>query len=463
MKKTMFLLSLLLQGTFAIAQQDSLREAEKKKELLPLKPIKYVLSEDGSRYIQLTGLIQAQMRYNQSNPGSTVNGTKNNHTWDVGLRRVRFQLLGQLTGRIFFYTQIGENSTNYLTARKSGFFIHDALGEYAFIPKHLSIGMGLSSWVGPLRYSSPGVGSFMGMDGPIYQQTTNDLNDQFVRRFGMYAKGKLGKLDYRVSIMKPFIVVPGASGQAAIAALGTLPNNVSTFSTVDPSPQFNSYVSYQFFDQEDNRVPFATSTYLGTKKVFNVGGGIQYQSQAMWHKEQNTTTGKTDTVNTDLLIAGVDVIYDAPINKEKGTALSFYAAYMYSDYGPQYVRHLGVMNTADAVNTSVGALAGSGGSAFAINGSGNTVFAQLGYKMKNELFGSYGTLMPYGMVQASQYYHFQSEVLVYHVGLNWLLKGQNSKVSLDYQDRPYFSSNVVGEIHQTARRGMVVLQYQIAF
>ncbi len=464
----MLSLGFLLHTVFAVAQQDSIKAAQKAKDLLPLKPVKLSLNADGSSYLQLTGLIQAQMRYNQSNPGTTVNGSANDHTWDVGLRRVRFQLIGQLTSRIFFYTQIGENSINYLSARKSGFFIHDALGEYAFIPKHLSIGMGLSSWVGPLRYSSPGVGSFMSMDGPIYQQTTNDLNDQFVRRFGIYAKGKLGKLDYRVSVTKPFIVNPGnvsgAAGQASIPLLGSMPNNVSTFATVDPNPQLNSYLSYQFFDQEDNRIPYATGTYLGNKKIFNVGGGIQYQSQAMWHKELNTSTGSVDTVSTNLLITGIDVMYDAPLNKEKGTAISFYAAYMYSDYGPNYSRQLGVMNAADATNKATGALAGSGGSAFAMNGTGNTFSAQLGYKMKNDLLGSYGTLMPYAMIQASKYYHFESAMVVYNVGVNWLLKGQNSKISLDYQDRPYFSTKIAtGETSQTARRGMLVLQYQVSF
>jgi hypothetical protein len=475
MKRNILALAFILSALSAMAQtiqQDSLKVVEAKKRQAPLKPVKFSLNEDGTNFIQLAGLIQAQMRYNESNPGTTVNGAANQHTWDVGLRRVRFQLIGQLTDRIFFYAQVGENSTNYLTSRKGGFFIHDALGEYAFIKKKLSIGMGLSSWVGPLRYSSPGVGSFMSMDGPIYQQTTNDLNDQFVRRFGAYAKGKLGKLDYRVSISKPFIVNPGnvsgAANQAAVPVLGSLGLNQSTFSTQDPEAQFNTYLSYQFFDQESNVTPYNTGSYYGNKKVFNIGGGIQYQHNAMWHKEQNTTTGAIDTVKTALLTAGVDVFYDVPLNKDKGTALNFYAAYLYSDYGPNYTRQLGVMNTADAAPsaaaTANGALAGSGGSAFAMNGSGNTFSGQVGYKFKNDLLGSYGTLMPYAMFQATQYYNFSSEMFMYHVGVNWLLKGQNSKISLDYQDRPYFSRDVPsGNINQTARRGMVVLQYQVSF
>lgn len=479
MKRNLLSLALTLVAISATAQitrEDSLNIPEAKVSQGALKPVKFSLNEDGTNFIQLTGLIQAQMRYNENNPGTTVNGTLKERTWDVGLRRVRFQLIAQLTDRVFFYAQFGQNNTSYLTSRKGGFFIHDALGEYAFVKKNLSIGMGLSSWMGPLRYSSPGVGSFMSMDGPMYQQTTNDLNDQFVRRLGVYAKGKLGKLDYRISVSKPFIVNPGnvtgASHQASVPLLGGtgtgLEYHHSTFSTQDPEPQVNSYLSYQFFDQESNLTPYNMSTYLGNKKVFNVGGGIQYQYNAMWHKQYNAATGEADTVGTALLIAGVDVFYDVPLNKDKGTAFSFYAAYMYSDYGPNYIRQLGVMNTGDpspsAAATASGALPGSGGNAFAMNGSGNTYSGQLGYKLKNDLLGSYGTLMPYALFQATQYYNFSSPMFMYHIGVNWLLKGQNSKISIDYQDRPYFSRDLPsGNIHQTARRGMVVLQYQLSF
>ena len=470
MKKIIFFCLFVFASVASKAQLDSAKIAERKEENTPLKPVKLNLNKDGSNYIQFTGLVQAQVRWNNSNPGTTVNGTASPQTWDVGLRRVRFQILGQLSKRVFFYTQIGENNISYLAERKFGLFVLDALGEYALLKKHLSVGMGLSSWIGPLRYSAPGVGSFMGMDGPIYQQTTNDLNDQFVRRMGVYFKGKLGKLDYRVSITKPFIVNSTVNspanisgGQAAVPVLAALGNGQSTFSTLNPNPQFNSYVSYQFFDQEDNRTPYNVGSYLGSKRVFNIGGGIQYQNQAMWHKELNTATGKIDTVSSQLLTAGIDVIYDAPINKEKGTAVHFYAAYMHSDYGQNYVRNLGVMNPADVTSKAPGALAGSGGSAFPMNGTGNTISAQAGYKFKNELLGSYGTLMPYVSCQATKYFNFSSEMFVYDIGVNWLLKGHNSKFSLDYQNRPFFTTASDGSINQFGRRGMVVLQYQVSF
>ncbi|HWZ21243.1 MAG TPA: hypothetical protein VNW06_01245, partial [Cytophagaceae bacterium] len=365
MKKLITLL-LLTASSFAYAQEkDSLKQAMRRKEAnVPLKPIKYSLNEDGTNFIQITGLVQTWIRQNGSNPGTTVNGHAAPHTFDIGFRRVRFQLLGQLTDRIFFYSQIGENSISFQSERKFGFFIHDAIGEYAFIKKNLSIGAGLGSWAGPLRFSSPGVASIMGYETPVFQQTTNDINDQFGRKFMVYAKGKLGKLDYRVSLAKPFIVNPGNGaasanvaingGQAAVPLLGTMPNGVSTFSTRDPNPQFSGYFAYQFLDQEANFVPYNTGSYYGQKRVFNIGGGFQYQNRAVWRKELNTTTGVVDTITSSYTSVGLDIIYDTPVNKEKGTAISIYASWLYSNYGKNYIRTFGPMNPGDSKSTAGG-------------------------------------------------------------------------------------------------------------
>jgi hypothetical protein len=451
------------------AQVDSIKLADRKKENAPLKPLKYLLNEDGSTFIQFAGLVQTWVRFNGSNPGTTVNGGQAPRTFDIGIRRVRFQLIGQLTDRIFFYSQFGMNSFSYLSQRKFGFFIHDALGDYAIVPKKLSLGAGLGSWIGPLRFSSPAVASLMGYDAPLFQQTTNDLNDQFVRRPLVYAKGKLGKLDYRVSVSKPLLVNPTANpaipgGQASVSLLGTLPNEVSTFSVRDPNPQFNGYFSYQFLDQEANALPYATGTYFGAKKIFNLGGGVQYQNQAMWHKKLNTTTGTVDTVSTSYLTGGVDVIYDAPLNKNNGTAISLYASWLYSDYGPNYIRNFAPMNPADGRSIAGGYYNSGGGASFPINGTGNTMYAQAGYKFKNNLLGNSGTLMPYVLTQWSKYNNFQEWMITYDVGINWLLKGHNSKFTLNYGNRPFYLQKLATDpVVQYTRRGTLILQYQVSF
>ena len=59
------------------------------------------------------------------------------------------------------------------------------------------------------------------MDAPLYQQSTNDISDQFVRKYSVYAKGKLGKLDYRFGLAKP-LSIPQSNVQGTIIGPNSL-------------------------------------------------------------------------------------------------------------------------------------------------------------------------------------------------------------------------------------------------
>jgi hypothetical protein len=50
-------------------------------------------------------------------------------------------------------------------------------------------------------------------------------------------------------------------------------------------------------------------------------------------------------------------------------------------------------------------------------------------------------------------------MLQYDAGLNWYINGYRSKLTLNYQNRPVFSST---DLKESDRKSMVVLQFQIA-
>jgi hypothetical protein len=52
---------------------------------------------------------------------------------------------------------------------------------------------------------------------------------------------------------------------------------------------------------------------------------------------------------------------------------------------------------------------------------------------------------------------------VYAVGMNWLIKGHNSKLSLDYQLRPTYTPVGADLVKDSGLKSQVVLQYQIMF
>ncbi len=420
--------------------------------------LRIYLNDDSTRYIQGTGLAQIWFRYNDNNPGSAIFGTPKKETFDVGLRRVRYQVMSQITKKIFFYTQFGINSFNSLSPRKPGLFLHDATAEYKVYKNYLTLGGGLSGWNGTARYTSSGTGSILGMDLPTIQEPTNDVTDQFVRKLGVYAKGQIGGLDYRFSAANPFPVQTTTTivGGASVATLnGT---NTAAYSTRAPEMQYQGYVKWQFFDKESNLLPYSAGSYLGKKHVLNIGAGFTYQKDAMWYR-----TATLDTVKTPLQQFAVDVFYDSYLNKEKQNAITAYAAFLNYDFGPNYLRNAGAMNTA---NGTVGTSSFNGaGNAAPLIGTGQVIYAQAGYLFKKDLLGKNGTLQPYASGSYASYQKLKDPVLIYDLGLNWIMSGQNSKLSLDYQSRPIFNTNTNGEIHETksARRGQFVLQYQVAF
>lgn len=415
----------------------------------------YLDTTDSSRFIALGMASQLWLRHTEANPYSTVQGTPQNSIIDFSVRRIRFILSGQLTDRVSFYMQFGQNNLNYLSPRKAGSFFHDVTTDYAFIKEKLSIGFGLNGWNGPSRFSNIAVSSILTLDPPGYQEVTNDSYDQFVRRLGVYAKGKLGKFDYRVSVGKPFII-------QTTSGSGTEPINMNaSFSTLPPKLVTQGYFMYQFLDQESNFGPGNPGSYLGKKRVFNIGAGFYVQKDATFRYAPMSQ----DTIQEDIRLFAVDLFYDAPLNTGKGTAISFYASFSPYDYGKNFIKVAGPDNPADGSNTpSADAFDKSNfGNAFPYLGTGNTTYLQLAYQFKDRLLGDFGTLQPFVDYQYSNYERLGSAMHVYDIGINWLVAGNNSKFTFNYQNRPYFVSNANGDPKEESRKGQFVIQYQVAF
>lgn len=405
------------------------------------------LNEDGSNYFKFTLTSQVWIRNTDMNPGSTINGFEKDNFTDIGIRRARIQAYGQVADRVFIYSQFGMNNFNWSSDRKAGFFIHDIMGEYEVVRKHLSLGTGLSAWNGLTRFSAPSVGTIMGLDAPLFEQSTNDVTDQFLRKLSVYAKGKFGKFDYRVVMSSPMSVLKSAG-------YSPLLGRNSSFSAKPAKMQWHGYFQWQFLDQEANTTAYTTGTYLGTKKVFNIGAGFQFQPDAMWHAGANG-----DTVENNLQHFAVDAYYDAPINAQTGTAISAYAAYINFNWGKGYIRNQATMNPASGTNRP-DILNGSG-NGYPSFGTGNLLYGQVGYKFKNNLIGA-TTLMPYASLQYAHYDRLRDDMTFIDAGFNWLLKGHTSKLTFAYQSRPVYQVDAAAQdAFKIERKGSFVLQYQV--
>ncbi|MBD2756446.1 hypothetical protein [Spirosoma validum] len=443
--------TLIISGTVTTSPKPAVEKNE----------LKYNLNESGSHFFKITFLNQAWLRYNQSNPGTTVISEPKDNTFDIGLRRTRMQLFGQISDHVYLYFQFGMNNFNYLNGgfnpnassnRKIHAFFHDAVGEYVVWKNkdYLKIGSGLTIANGLSRFSQPSVSSIMSMDVPVFAQATVDQTDQFSRKLSLYARGQVGHLDYRVAISDPF---PIQTSGSALPTYG--PNSV--FALKGHHKQFQGLLLWQFFDKEAHQTPgYMTGTYLGAKKVFNLEAGFITQKNAMV-----SVPTAADTVYQNMNLWSVASFLDMPVNKEKGTAVNAYLGYFYTDYGTNYLRFNGIMNPASGVAS--GYVSGTQGNAFPMFGTGSVVYGQFGYLMKRDLFGtSNGTLMSYIQVQIADYQRLSQKMGVYNVGLNYLIKGHNGKLTLDYQNRPYYEAvSGSSQLSSGGRRGQLTLQYQV--
>jgi len=409
--------------------------------------LKFNLNKDGEHYIKLTFLNQTWIRYTQNNPGSTFHGFDVDDMFDIGLRRTRLQLFGKVSDKVFLYTQFGQNNLSYNIERKQGIYFLDALGEVELKKDVFSLGTGLTGWGGHSRYSSPAVGSILSLDAPIFMQSTNDVTDQFLRKYSIYAKGKFDNLDYRVALSKPMSV------QTSNNASNVVSEN-SNFSWEPANLQYHGYFMYQFMDKESNLTPYNVGTYLGTKSVFNIGAGFVYQKNAVWHRIE------TDTIRTNLELFSIDLFYDSPLNQETGTAITAYAVFSSTNFGKNYIRRIGVMNTTNDLNIANRTYNDTGNS-FPMIGTGNSLYAQIGYLFGRNLLEDFGTLQIYSAIQYSDYEKLNDKMIVYDFGVNWLINGNASKISMNYQLRPIFREDSNGEIKTNENKGMFVIQYQI--
>ena len=415
----------------------------------PDKELRMNLNDEGTHYLKTTFTAQLWGRYTDMNPGSTIGGFAIPNNYDIGIRRMRQQIFGMVTNKVFFYSQLGINNFSSISDRKMPIFFHDVLAEYYVTKRSLQVGMGLTAWTGFTRFASPAVASIMGYDAPLFEQNTNDANDQFLRKLSIYAKGKLGKFDYRFILSDPML-----ASKATTTVVKPLSVN-SDFSYMPPHPQTSAYVMYQFLDEESNLTPYMTGTYLGKKKVFNIGAGFQYQANAMW---RNSYINTRDTILEQLFNYAIDAYYDAPIGT-KGMAISAYVTAMHLGYGKNYIRNQGVMNPADGVLAGTAPINGAG-NAFPMMGTGNIVAGQVGLLLPKNILGEKnGQLQPYVMVLHGNFDRLQQGMFQYDAGLNWYISGYRSKLTLNYQNRPIFSST---DLKESDRKSMVVLQFQIA-
>ena len=442
--------------------------------------MKVNLSPDGSKYLRFLTWAQMWAQYNENNSNTIRNNKPSSDQTAFGIRRARLIMLAQLSPRFLTFFDIGmENQTAVSggtpndpngPGKRATTYIHEAVAEYK-VNKYLSIGGGLNYQTGVSRMTAASTATMLTYDIPVTNFPTLDQTDQFGFFLGFYGKGRVGKFDYRVAIDEPFATNAASTPQA-------LRTNVAQFNPRNSGHKiYQGYFSYSFLETEANLLPFTTGTYLGTKKVFNVGAGFHYNAEGTYSRDAAFPTVAppdpfTVTRTHDIKLFGVDAFYDAPIDTTSNTALTVYGVYYNYDLGPNYVRNAGLLNPGSGV-TGAG-LANLTGNALPLIGTGHSYYAQTGLLLPKKLLGPKARLQPYVAYLHNSWEGLRDTdgdrriVHVYDAGLNLLLDGHNAKITLNYRARPDFSDQVflpansgAATVNSVNYRPEVTMQFQV--
>ena len=136
---------------------------------------------------------------------------------------------------------------------------------------------------------------------------------------GVYAKGKVGKLDYRVAWNSP--IVNSLDANAGFEATTEQASYTGRRDLgASASNAFAGYFNYQFWDQESNKLPYFVGTYFGGKDVFNIGAGFFSHANG-----SVLLDGNGETVGQNVNIVAVDAFLEKKVGGE-GAAVTAYAS-----------------------------------------------------------------------------------------------------------------------------------------
>ncbi len=392
---------------------------------------------DGEHQLRLQTWHQAWVRVMEMNPDTMIGDRDASWESDVAMRRMRMLLSGQYE-RMEFVLHFGADNQTF---RQGGaeLGVIDAWGAFQLIEDRLTVGAGLHYWRGISRLTNNASTSSLALDPPILNWPTVGATDRVARLPGLFAKGQLGDLDYRLALNRPFDP-PSTTDEEGVTDFHP---NPSTFAA-------EGYFQYFFADSEPNRLPYLPATRLGQKKLFNLGLGFYYHPDSMASLDADGAIDNT----YDNLALGADLFVEHPF--ANGSASTAYLSFYHLDMGDDYLRNAGTMNPGEGGSSLNGP-----GNAYPVIGTGQHLYLQAGH-----LFGHSTTellrglqLQPYLATQLSLFDRLDDPALTANIGANWYIYGQTAKVTTHYRNRPIFAPD--GNHDQRASEFITQLQFSL--
>jgi hypothetical protein len=369
--------------------------------------LKVKFNEDGSKYMRVISWAQVQANYN-TDKTFDANGNENSPL-NFNLRRARVLMFAQINKDFMILTHFGLNSLTSATLSPTGtgagsqLFFHDVWAQYSLGKNH-TIGAGLHYFNGISRLNNQSTLNMMTLDNYRQGWSTLGLSDQFARHLGVFMKGKIDKLQYRISINDASVA--SLDGRTAIADGNAVYSGRSNLGSKEAGKTYAGYFDYNFWDEESNFLPYKVGTYMGEKKVFNIGAGFFLHPKGSVIDTGTLAAPNLEGENVSMF--AVDAFYDAPIGND-GSALTAYAVFQSNNYGKNYL--------------------------FSAYGTGTMVYGHLGYVFKGDLAKT--RFQPYLSYGTHSYDAVSDNRNNLGLGINAYMSGHNSKLTLEYQNQKF--------------------------
>jgi hypothetical protein len=265
------------------------------------------------------------------------------------------------------------------------------------------------------------------MEVPGFNFPTANATDQVARQQGIFARGHLGVLQYRVAMNKPFVA--RSANIPATTLLRAFDKPAETYA-------YNGYFSLNFkYREDDQAFPFARFAYLGTKKIFNVGWGFHYHPKSL---ESRDLAGAFQTHNK--LLMGYDVFIEQPFANK--SAFTMYGVFYDFRFGPNYIRSLGSGNyhVGGAINGEP--LPQGGGNSEFFAGTGKIGYVMLAYLLPPKLMKTQGKWQIYGTASYKDFEALAEPSFQWGTGINYYMFTRNLKLTGAYQTRTIYQGTV---------------------
>jgi hypothetical protein len=420
--------------------------------------LRHDIDEDGRSYVRFGVASQFWVRHIWNNPGSlNVQGDTVDQTFDIALRRMRFSFTAHFEDRLTLYTQFGVNNQTFVSGgayapagpdnKKPGMFIHDFWVKFQLLPRLMEIGIGLNAYNGVSRLTNVSYKYNFMLDNPTFNFPNIEHTDQIGRQLGLFVNGRLSRLNYRLAYAKPFVYTDQQRNDPPAGRAVEVENDRMAL---------KGYAYWQFFDTEEDLLPFTRMTYLGKKRMMNIGAGFDYHPRSTL----SIDAGGREQMHNRLAL-GADMFMELPI--EDAGVYNLYVVGYHYDYGPNFLRASGSMNISQGGFLNGEPLLQGGGNQQFILGTGNIVYASFAYLLRQQFFSRQGRLQPFYAYTYKNFEGMGASSMQHDFGLNYLMYGHQVKFSVQYSSRPIYVGsvglNAQGEIAD--HKGMLVFQTQI--